>query len=333
MQMLRDFSKLKIIVVGDVMLDRYWWGSVERISPEAPVPVVRLENMSLVAGGAANVAANLAGLGAEPFLVGVKGVDDDDEGNQLENILLESGIENHFIVPVTGRKTTIKTRIVAHSQHVVRIDQETAEQIPIETADKIFGQISSVIDKYDAVIISDYAKGVLSDHLLNNLLNLAREKNILIVVDPKGKDFTKYDGATIITPNKREAAEACSFDPTVHDVVAKSGNAIMKNLAIKGLLITEGEQGMTLFQDNAQPFHLDSWARDVFDVTGAGDTVIATFTAAVAAGHSFIDAAKCANAAAGFVVGKVGTTRITNDKLADFLSTSGHSHLFESLRA
>lgn len=331
MQALEDFSKLKIIVVGDVMLDRYWWGSVERISPEAPVPVVRLENMSLVAGGAANVAANLAGLGAMPYLFGIKG--DDSEGDQLERVLRESEIKSYLITQVAGRKTTIKTRIVAHHQHVVRIDQETRESISNETADTVLLQISEIIDGIDAVIISDYAKGLLSDYLLTGLIRTARDKKKIVIVDPKGNDFTKYKGANVITPNKREAAEASELDTMSLDAVCSSGHSIMGSLRLEALLITEGENGMTLFQRGEQPFHLDSLAQDVFDVTGAGDTVIATFAAAVAAGNNFIDSAKLANAAAGIVVGKVGTTRITHSTLADFLAKSEHDHLFESLYA
>lgn len=331
MQILRDFSKTRIIVIGDVMLDRYWWGSVSRISPEAPVPIVRLEESSLIAGGAANVAANLAGLGCTPFLLGVRG--DDDEGEQLEAALSAIGISNHFIAQIAGRKTTIKTRIVAHSQHVVRIDKETTEPIPSKIRDQFLSRIAAVIDEYDAVIVSDYAKGLLCDHLLTGIIGLARDSNKLVVVDPKGKDFTKYSRASVITPNKREAAEACSLNPSAADVVSRSGEVLLKELAVNALLITEGEQGMTLYQEGSQPFHLDSWAHEVFDVTGAGDTVIATFTAAAAAGYSFSDAAKFANAAAGFVVGKVGTTTITSKELKEFITDSEHSRLFEPLHA
>lgn len=331
MRILQDLSKIKILVVGDVMLDRYWWGSVTRISPEAPVPIVRLEEKSLVAGGAANVAANLAGLGCTSYLVGVRG--NDDEGNQLESVLSESGIDNYLIVPVDGRKTTIKTRIVAHSQHVVRIDQETAEPVPSETADQILAQISALIDQYDAIIISDYAKGLLSDRLLRGVIELSLVKDKLLVVDPKGIDFTKYSGASVLTPNKREAAEACSLDPSAPDVVARSGKALINKLGVKALLVTEGERGMTLFHNGVESFHLDSWAHEVFDVTGAGDTVIATFTAASAAGYNFVDAAKFANAAAGFVVGRVGTTRITIEALKEFLAAGEHTHHFETLYA
>ncbi len=331
MQILNNFSKLKVVVVGDVMLDRYWWGSVNRISPEAPVPIVHLEKMSLVPGGAANVAANLVGLGVTPYLFGVKG--EDNEAGQLDNVLSDVGVKDHFIFSVSDRMTTTKTRVVAHNQHVVRIDQENSKPVSIKTVERLVDQINDVVNAADAIIISDYAKGLLTDEMLMKLIEMSRDKNKPLVVDPKGKDFTKYKGATILTPNKREAAEACGLDLFAKGVVSDSGKSLLGGLDLKALLITEGEAGMTMFQNDAAPFHLDSWAHDVYDVTGAGDTVIATLTAAVAAGCSFVEAAKFANAAAGIVVGKIGTTHVTNAMLSDFLSTSEHNHLFESLHA
>ncbi len=318
-QILDNISKVKILVAGDVMLDRYWWGSVNRISPEAPVPIVQLEKMSLVAGGAANVAANLAGLGATPYLFGIKGVD--AEGGAVDEVLLTAGIENHSIYPLPGRKTTIKTRIVAHSQHVVRIDQETTDQITNSQAENIISDMSETLKKVDAVIISDYAKGFLSDYFLKIFIDEARSLNKLLIVDPKGRDFSRYRGASVITPNKREAAEAASLEPDSPDLVLRSGNLLLDSLDLRALLITEGENGMTLFHNDGETSHLESLAHNVYDVTGAGDTVIATFTAAAATGAAFLDAAKLANAAAGLVVGKIGTTRVTREMLADFIAS------------
>ncbi len=317
MKALDQISKAKILVIGDVMLDRYWWGSVHRISPEAPVPIVRLEDMSVVAGGAANVAGNLAGLGATPYLFGIKG--DDGEAELLDSVLGEAGISEHEITAIKGRKTTIKTRIVAHHQHVVRIDQESSDPISNEDAESIIVQIAKLLDEMDAVVVSDYAKGLLSDHLLGQLIGRCKELGKPIIVDPKGRDFSKYRGATLITPNKREAAEACGIDVMDNDVVSRSGNELLDGLDLPALLITEGEHGMTLFERSGETSHFDSLARDVFDVTGAGDTVIATFAAAVAIGSGFVEAAKLANAAAGLVVGKIGTTRVTRDMLDEFL--------------
>lgn len=331
MQILDQISKLKILVAGDVMMDRYWWGTVDRISPEAPVPIIQLEEMSLTAGGAANVAANLAGLGATPYLFGVRG--NDNEGDEIAGVLYEAGISNHFITQVPGRKTTSKTRIVAHSQHVVRIDQETTVPIADEIADEVLGAMLTVLSDIDAVIVSDYAKGFLSDYLLNKLIAEAGRQQKLLVVDPKGRDFSRYRGASVITPNKREAADACAIGPDTADAVAHSGKMLVKDLDLRAVLITEGENGMTLFQAERESTHLDSLARHVFDVTGAGDTVIATFTAAAAAGNGFLSSARLANAAAGLVVGEIGTTRISRDMLADFLSSTGHALDPETLHA
>jgi D-beta-D-heptose 7-phosphate kinase/D-beta-D-heptose 1-phosphate adenosyltransferase len=316
------FENTKILVIGDVMLDRYWWGSVGRISPEAPVPIVKLEDMSLVAGGAANVAANLAGLGVTPYLFGVVG--DDHEAGLLDQKLDESGISKHFLTPVSGRPTTIKTRIVAHSQHVVRIDHESAAAIDNATADQILSKIEAVIPEIDAAILSDYAKGFLTDHFLERVIDSLRAAGKLVLVDPKRRDFAKYTGASVITPNKREAAESCALDIDKDDMVALAGAALLKEIDLDALLITEGEHGMTLFEKGAETFHLDPLAHNVFDVTGAGDTVISAFAAAAANGHSFRDAATLANIAAGLVVGKIGTTTITSGMISDFLEGRHH---------
>ncbi|MFN2500507.1 MAG: D-glycero-beta-D-manno-heptose-7-phosphate kinase [Pyrinomonadaceae bacterium] len=317
MNLLDNIHKQKILVIGDVMLDRYWWGSVGRISPEAPVPIVQLEKMSLVPGGAANVATNVAGLSATPYLFGIKG--DDAEAGMLIAALNNAGINDHSITTIAARRTTIKSRVVAHSQHVVRIDQESVDPISTADADRVLGMVADILPEMDAVIVSDYAKGFLTDHLLRKLIDDTRKRDILLVVDPKGRDFSKYKHASIITPNAREAAHASNLDMDLPDHVALSGQYLMDKLDIEALLITEGEHGMTLFEDTSST-HLDSLARDVYDVTGAGDTVIATFTAAAAAGNTFLDSAKLANAAAGLVVGKIGTSQVLKQDLADFMN-------------
>src|SRR5687768_14754398 len=189
MKILDDIAKLRILVVGDVMLDRYWWGSVHRISPEAPVPIVNLEKMSMIAGGAANVAANLAGLGATPYLIGIKGTD--SEADLLDNVLSEAGIAAHFIHPIPNRKTTIKTRIVAHSQQVVRIDHESAYPITAADAEPVMAKIAEILPTMDAVIVSDYAKGLLTADVLAALFEQASRLDKLVVVDPKGRDFSR----------------------------------------------------------------------------------------------------------------------------------------------
>ncbi|PYS97854.1 MAG: D-glycero-beta-D-manno-heptose-7-phosphate kinase [Acidobacteria bacterium] len=308
MQILENFSKLNVLVIGDVILDRYWWGDVSRISPEAPVPVVRLKNTSLAAGGAANVAANVAGLGATPILVGIVG--DDDGAKQFPDVLKSANVSSDHLVRDRHRPTTVKTRIVAHSQHVVRVDQEHADRISSETESAIIDKLRLEIGRVDAIAVSDYAKGMLTDKVLKDLFAIAAEHGKPVLVDPKGKDYAKYKGAALLTPNRREAAEACNFEDT-GDVVNRAGTKLMDDLNLDALLVTEGEEGMTLFRRSQSSIKMGAEARQVYDVTGAGDTVIATFAVAIGAGADVETAARLANAAAGLVVEQVGTTAVT----------------------
>ena len=317
MQNLENFSNVKVLVVGDVMLDRFWWGNVSRISPEAPVPVVNLKNTSLAAGGAANVAANVAGLGADAFLIGVIG--DDDEAQLFPEILKKTNVSSEFLVTIPTRQTTVKTRVIAHSQQVVRIDQETKEGLNQNEEQMIWEKIETLTGETDIFIVSDYAKGVLTDNLLARLITTARGLNKKVLIDPKGKNFLKYKGATLLTPNQREAAEACNLDETEQEVVEKSGGMLLKNLSLEALLVTQGEKGMSLFQRNEKKTHLNSSAREVYDVTGAGDTVIASLAVALAAGSDFYEAANIANISAGLVVEQIGTTAISTKMLRETL--------------
>jgi D-beta-D-heptose 7-phosphate kinase/D-beta-D-heptose 1-phosphate adenosyltransferase len=308
MQILEKFSRLNILVIGDVILDRYWWGDVSRISPEAPVPVVRLKNTSLAAGGAANVAANIAGLGATPILVGIVG--DDDGAKQFPGVLGNANVSSDHLVRDTARPTTVKTRVIAHSQQVVRVDQEHADGISIETENAIVEKLRTEILRADAIAVSDYAKGMLTNRVLNELFRMAGESGKPVLVDPKGKDYLKYKGAALLTPNRREAAEACNFEDH-GDVVDRAGAKLMSDLALDALLVTEGEEGMTLFRRSQTPIRMAAEARQVYDVTGAGDTVIATLAVAIGAGADVETAARLANVAAGLVVEQVGTTAVT----------------------
>ena len=319
MQILDQFSKLKILVVGDVMLDRYWWGGVTRISPEAPVPVVRLKSTSLAAGGAANVAVNVAGLGATPILLGVVG--NDDEAKLLPSILGRAGVSADNLVSIDDRPTTTKTRVIAHSQQVVRVDQEQSEPLPVEVEDRICSSFSDLISQVDAVAVSDYSKGFLTDTLLSELFSVAAAFCVPVLVDPKGKNYAKYRGAAVLTPNRREAAEACNIEDH-GDVVAQAGRQLMTDLDLNALLITQGDEGMTLFQRSLAPLHLTAVAREVYDVTGAGDTVIATLSTAIGAGADLADAARLANTAAGLVVEQVGTSSVSTSELRAALGTN-----------
>jgi D-beta-D-heptose 7-phosphate kinase/D-beta-D-heptose 1-phosphate adenosyltransferase len=313
MKQLENFSKVKVLVVGDIMLDRYWWGTVSRISPEAPVPVVHLNETSLVAGGAANVAVNIAGLSAEPFLVGMIG--DDREAELLPAVLNDSNISPEYLIKLSNRQTTVKTRVLAHSQQVVRVDQESKLNLSASEEEEIWKKIDSLIKEVNLIVVSDYNKGFLTDNLLKRLITSASNKNKFVLVDPKGKNYNKYQGAAILTPNLKEVAEACGMDETEPNIIEQAGEKLFAALDLKALLITQGEEGMTLLEKNKKSIHLTARARKVYDVTGAGDTVIATLAVAIGAGLSLVESSNAANIAAGIVVEQVGTSAINFNEL------------------
>lgn len=306
--LLEKFKNVKVLVVGDVMLDRYWWGSVTRISPEAPVPVVNLQKTTVAVGGAGNVAANIKGLNATPYLVGIIG--NDEDGKNLKKSLEEANISSEYLFAVNDRPTIVKTRIVAQQQQIARIDQERVSNLTSADEEILWEKLSVLLEKVDIVVISDYDKGLLSEKLLMRLITTGKSLNKKILVDPKGKDYLKYKNATLLTPNRKEAIEASHKNK-----VNEAGNELMKKLTLDSLLITQGEDGMTIFQDNQENLHLPALARHVYDVTGAGDTVIATLAVALGSGEELVNSAKLANIAAGFVVEELGTTIITSDKL------------------
>jgi rfaE bifunctional protein kinase chain/domain len=321
---LDKFTGKKVLVTGDIMLDRYWWGDVSRISPEAPVPVVRLKRTSLAAGGAANVAANVAGLGAEPLLFGVIG--NDHEAEQLRNALDEVDVAHDNLIAINDRPTTVKTRVIAHSQQVTRIDHETDSSLSPETEAALVEAVGIAIGAADAIVISDYAKGLITDGVLSKIIAAAAEAGKPLLVDPKGKDYTRYRGAAMITPNRREAAEACNFHENGEGVVERAGTKLIADLGIDAVLITKGEEGMTLFRRDREPVTFATAAREVYDVTGAGDTVIATLATAVAAGADLETATNLANIAAGLVVEQVGTTAIDINELRRAVRSSAASN-------
>lgn len=318
-----DFSGTRVLIVGDLMLDRYWWGSVARISPEAPVPVVRLGSTTLAAGGAANVAANVAGLGATPILLGVLGMDPDAE--YVRQLLKTAGVDPGHLIKSSERPTTVKTRVIAHSQQVVRVDQESDLPIGPEVEDEIISHTASLISAADSLILSDYSKGLMTERVLSAVIGLAREQEKPVLVDPKGKDYRKYKGVSMITPNRREAAEACNLSESSPSVVDIAGDRLINELDIDSLLITQGEEGMTLFRRGIEPKHFPTAAREVYDVTGAGDTVIATLATAIGAGSDLEAATHIANIAAGSVVEQIGTTTITISSLQAALGGTGGS--------
>ena len=318
MQALSNFHKARVLVIGDVMLDRYWWGQVTRISPEAPVPVVNLERSTSKPGGAANVALNAAALGANVKLVSAIG--DDAAGDEMAAVLERRGLTTAGLQRVTGRRTSVKTRIIAHNQQVARVDSEQADELPEEHSQNILETIRLALPEIEVVIVSDYAKGTLGGDLLRDVIAAATEAGKQVLVDPKGKDYSKYAKATMLTPNKREAAEACKIEESDPQAVSIAGGRLLEEIDLENVLITEGEHGMTLFSRGAQPFHLDAVVHQVYDVTGAGDSVIACLGVALAAGASVQDACGLANAAGGISVQHVGTHAVTFDELTEVIS-------------
>lgn len=311
-KVVQQFSDQPILVVGDLMLDRYVWGRVERISPEAPVPVVEVVKETVHLGGAANVAYNLAVLKARPLLVGVVGRD--EAGDRLVEELHRQEISSEGIVRDKGRSTTIKTRIIAHNQQVCRTDREDKTPLSQGTVDQIRSAYQPLLEQAKGMILSDYGKGALSAALVVGLIQEARRTKKFLAVDPKAGDFSVYRGASIVTPNQKEAVRASGVEIVDEASFIQAGEKLLEVTASDYLLITRGEEGMTLF-DGKEHSHIPTVAREVFDVSGAGDTVIASLTLAVAAGASIRDAAILANHAAGVAVGKLGTAAASGEEI------------------
>ena len=311
----------KILVVGDVMLDRYLGGDVERISPEAPVPVVRLNSHSEQFGGCANVAANLSGLGLTTFIAGYIGADLEGEG--LAEKLKASGIHADCLVKLTDRPTTTKTRIMSGHQQMLRLDQECVGRYSDEQRQQLLNAILNLLDQQpiDAIIFSDYAKGVLDEEVCQKVIEAARQKGIFVMVDPKGRDYNKYRGAHALTPNLREAADACAVSPHQIAEVLMRADGLRQQLGLEFIAVTRSEDGISLIGSD-YTHNLPTVAKEVFDVSGAGDTVIATLTAALVAGLSPVEACELANRAAAIVVAKVGTVPVQLTELLESIEIS-----------
>ncbi len=308
------FSGVRILVVGDIMMDRFIWGKVSRISPEAPVPVVLVEKETLLLGGAANVVNNIYSLTGSVSLCGVIG--DDETGQRIAKELRQKGVDIRGLLFEAGRQTTTKTRIVAHQQQVVRIDRETADSLGPSTHRELLKFIRGNLKDFDGIILSDYGKGLLGKELIHTVIHHAHEAKKFVMVDPKLKNFFYYRGATVITPNTAEASAAAGVAITDLPSLKRIGKALLKRLRCEVLVITRGEEGIALFVPDEEPYLVPTVAKEVYDVTGAGDTVIGTMALAMAAGAGVKQAARFANHAAGIVVGKVGTATVTPDELA-----------------
>ena len=312
---LSSFPARKILVVGDVMLDEYIWGDVNRISPEAPVPVVKVQRRSHACGGAANVAANVASLKGRAFVVGVVG--EDSQGQRLRGMLGEIGVDATGLLALDDRPTSSKLRVIAHSQQVVRVDSEKTSELRASEEDDLLNRVAERFSDVDACAISDYGKGVVSPRVARRIIELAAEQNKPLVIDPKGTDFSKYRGATVVTPNVKEAEAILGVELRGEQAIVDAGRSLGEMLDGGNVLLTRGARGMTVFSSSAEPRHIPAIAKNVYDVTGAGDTVLAVLTLVLASGASLTDAATLANIAAGLVVGKLGTSTVELDELQE----------------
>lgn len=319
-QILEATLDAKILVIGDLMLDQFVWGSVRRISPEAPVPVVEFERESFMPGGAANVARNLTALQVPTELFGVIG--HDETARKLKALLVEQSVVCEGVIGDRTRPTSIKSRIIAHQQQLVRVDREATEPISSKTLKRLLEALEHRIYQADAVIIGDYGKGVVTQPMLDELKRICRERGVWVSLDPKPVNRLDLSGLSLITPNRKEAFELAGKDdrtrgpvPLEDAALMEVANTLLEKLQPALLLITLGDQGMLLCHRGEPPFRIPTVAQEVFDVSGAGDTVIASFTMAIAAGASPIEAAIISNHSAGVVVGKIGTATLTQEEL------------------
>lgn len=312
-RILDNFKNIKIGVVGDLMLDDYIYGTVERISPEAPVPVVNVKEEKFVLGGAANVVNNLASLGAKTICFGVIG--NDANGERLLGAFADKKIDVSGLIRDKERTTIVKRRIIGSNQQLLRIDWEDITPISTFLEYALLRNIESKIDELDAVILSDYDKGVLTPVVAKEIVRMCRDRGKIVTVDPKPKNALNYYGATSMTPNRKEAKECLGMERATN--MEEVGKELKKKLQLDNLLLTRSEEGMSLFIED-KIVNIPTFAKEVYDVTGAGDTVISVFTLAAASGVSWHEAAKIANTAAGVVVGKMGTSTVTKDEILEF---------------
>ena len=311
---LEGFHDARVLCVGDVMLDRFVYGRVDRVSAEAPIQILHVGDQQAMLGGVGNVGRNVVSLGAEAVLVAVTG-DDTAAGEIADLTRAEGRLESRLIVEA-GRPSTVKTRYVAEGQQLLRADEETTEPISDETAGRVLAAIRAELQRADVMVISDYTKGMLTDYVLATAIAEARALDVPVIADPKRQDFTPYAGATILKPNRAELEAAAEMPCTTQEEVEAAAGKVMGDCRIPAMLVTRSEQGMSLIQPDAEPIHLGAKALEVFDVSGAGDTVVATMAVAIAAGADLEIAAEMANVAGGIVVGKVGTATVCRDELA-----------------
>jgi D-beta-D-heptose 7-phosphate kinase/D-beta-D-heptose 1-phosphate adenosyltransferase len=314
-RILSSFQGITVLVVGDIILDEFIWGKVDRISPEAPVPVVTVEKETQLLGGAANVVNNIRSLGGQVFLSGSVGRD--RRGKKVLTLLEEKGVPTGGILIDPRRPTTVKTRIVAHSQQVVRFDREDQAFVSQEYAERLVSSLRDMIPRADTVVIADYGKGVVTGELIHAITQSARQGEKVVLLDPKISRFHLYRDVTVVAPNTQEASLAAGIDIVGERSLEEVGEKLLDRFNCEVILITRGEHGMALFERGKEAIYIPTAAREVFDVTGAGDTVIGVMGLVLAAGASFGEAAVVANYAAGIVVGKVGTATVTPEELKE----------------
>lgn len=313
-RLLREASGQRVLVIGDVMLDEYVWGEVQRISPEAPVPVVVVQERTYRPGGAANVVANIAQMGGKPVLCGVLG--DDSMASRLIALLEHNGVGNVAgLILSPERPTIVKSRIVAQNQQMIRLDVESNAPISGRLEESILAWIEEHVSLAQACVLSDYAKGVLTPSVCRRAIDLAQSRQLPIIVDPKGIDFGKYAGATVVVPNLREALLGADDSRRTDRSLAEVASTLIEMTGGASLIIKRGADGMSLFQRERDPMHFPARAKSVYDVTGAGDTVVASLALALASGAGMVDAIALANAAAGVVVGKFGTATVHPEEI------------------
>lgn len=315
-------GQIRALVVGDLMLDEYLWGKAERISPEAPVQVVDVQREELRLGGAGNVVNNLVALGCQVTACSIIG--DDENGRMLLDAFTCRGVDTTGIFVDSARKTSKKTRVVASNQQIVRIDRETRGAISTGSEERLVEYIRKSATGCRVILVSDYLKGVLTPGVLAAIVEFGRSASIPVVVDPKGTDYSRYSGVTILTPNRKEAEAATGIELRDEESLCEAARTLMEGASLRALLITRSEQGMSLFIEDGKAAHIPTVAREVFDVTGAGDTVLAVLGLALAGGMAFAESARLANVAAGIAVGKVGTSTVSP---AEIIAEIGRDHL------
>ncbi len=317
---LSRFKDTTVLVVGDIILDEFIWGKVSRISPEAPVPVVEVQDETLLLGGAANVVNNIRSLGGQVFLSGLVG--EDERGRKILGLLEEKGVQTAGVLIDPRRPTTVKTRIVAHSQQVVRFDREDQASLSQGYADSLVSYARDTIPHADTVVIADYGKGVVTEQLVQAVTQISKQQGKVVLLDPKISRFHLYRDVTVVTPNSQEATLASGIEIVDETSLKEAGDKLLDRFNCEVVLITRGESGMALFERGKETILVPTTAREVFDVTGAGDTVVGVMALVVAAGASFGEAAVIANDAAGIVVGKVGTATVPPEVMKEAITRS-----------